>query len=61
MYVTFILKESLALDPKYVLALELRVLKLEGSSFGIRLSTYALKDAIKTPPQKKEEKNVAMQ
>ena len=29
-----------ALDPKFVLALEPRVLKLEGSSFGVRPSIY---------------------
>ena len=32
-----------ALDPNFVLALELKVLKLEGSSYGIRPSIYVLK------------------
>ena len=32
-----------ALDPNFVLALELKVLKLEGSSYGIRPSIYVLR------------------
>ena len=45
-----------ALDPKFVSALETRVLKLEGSTFGIRPSIYALKGWYKEspPPQKKK-------
>ena len=31
-----------ALAPKYILALELTILKLEGSSFGIRPSIYVI-------------------
>ena len=38
-----------ALDPKFVLALKPRVLKLEGSSYGIRPSIYVLKGKIFTP------------
>ena len=41
-----------ALDPKFVLALEPRVLKLEDSSFGIRLYIYVLKGGYKETPPK---------
>ena len=38
------------LDSKFVLALKPRVLKLEGSSFGIRPIIYVLKGCFKDPP-----------
>ena len=42
-----------ARDPNFVLALELRVLKLEGSSYDIRPSIYILKGWYdETPPKK---------
>ena len=40
-----------ALDPKFVLALEPRVLELEGSSFGIRPYIYGLKECNKETPK----------
>ena len=40
------------MDLKFVLALELRVLKQEGSSFEIRFSIYVLKGCYKETPQK---------
>ena len=40
-----------ALDPKFILALEPRVLELKISSFGIRPYIYVLKGCYKEPPQ----------